>query len=76
MKKAVIIGIGIGIIIVAIAAIYGLSGTQGVDSSEDASIGLEEKVDATIEQPEEESPTLAIKETVKQGIGVESETKP
>lgn len=76
MKKAVIIGIGIGIIIVAIAGIYGLSGTQGVDSSEDASIGVEEEVEATIDQPEEESAPLAIKETVKQGIGVEVEEKP
>lgn len=76
MKKAVIIGIGIGIIIVAIAAIYGLSGTQGVDSSEKGSIGLDEEVEATIDQPEEESAPLAIKETVKQGVGVEAGTTP
>lgn len=74
MKKGAIIGIGIAIVIAAIIGTYAVS-SQGIDENKEAGIGIGEDMEATIEQPEK-SPTLAIKETVKQDIGVESESKP
>ena len=74
MKKGAIIGIGIAIVIAAIIGTYAVS-SQGIDENKEAGIGIGEDMEATIGQPEKE-PTLAIKETVKQDIGVESESKP
>jgi len=72
MNKAVIIGIGIAIIIAAIAAIYAVSGPQGVDSEGKATIGVDEEIEGQIEQPKDETP-LNIEADLEQGVGIESE---
>jgi len=56
MKKAAIIGIGIAIVIAGVAGIYAISVSQDDTPAEEASIGLKDEAEATIEEPPQESP--------------------
>ena len=53
MKKTAIIGIGIAIIIAGIVGIYAASTTQGGESANDSELGLEDKAEATVEEPKD-----------------------
>ncbi len=66
MKKTVIIGIGIAIVIAGIVGIYAVSIPQEGSSAEEAGIGIGEEVDVTIEEEElKEAPTEESKIDVK-----------
>ena len=63
MNKAVAAGIGVGIVLIAIAALYMMNQTEESDTQ----VGLDEGVEMTAEESETESYQVELEEGVQAG---------